>query len=132
MNCALLTVAIRYEHDVVLTRQRARQVAALAGFDRHDQVRIATAVSEIARNAFRYAKGAKAAFSLVPGPPTLLEVRMHDQGPGIPNLKQVLDGQYESSTGLGLGILGAKRLSDHFEIESSPGGGTRITVEVRL
>ena len=130
MNKTLLTVAIRYEQDVVIARQRARHIAALLGFDGQDQTRIATAVSEIVRNAFRYAKGGRAEFALEGvSPPQLLLIRVQDQGPGIPDLKHVMSGEYRSSTGMGMGILGAHRLMDQVEIKSSPANGTDVLLK---
>ena len=130
MNKTLLTVAIRYEQDVVIARQRARHIAALLGFDGQDQTRIATAVSEIARNAFRYAKGARAEFALEGlSPPQLLLIRVQDQGPGIPDLKHIMSGEYRSSTGMGMGILGAHRLMDQVEIKSSSANGTDVLLK---
>jgi signal transduction histidine kinase/CheY-like chemotaxis protein len=122
MTKALTTVVIRYEHDVVLARQRARQMAALLGFEPQDQVRIATAVSEIIRNVFRYAERGKAEFFITDGERSEFQIKVTDQGPGIRNLQEVLDGSYTSSTGMGMGILGARRLMDEFQIESSPAG----------
>jgi signal transduction histidine kinase len=116
----ILTTEVRTEHDVVLARQRARQVAQLLGFDTQDQTRIATAVSELARNAFQYANGGRVVFELAPEPPRL-DVAVSDAGPGIARLADVLDGRYHSSTGMGLGLLGARRLSDHFEVRSAAG-----------
>ena len=103
---------------------RAPQLAELLGFDRQDQTRLATAVSEIARNAFRYAGGGRVEFA-VEGqtPPQILLVRVSDEGPGIANLPSVLAGQYRSTTGMGIGIMGARRLMDAFDIESAPGRG---------
>jgi signal transduction histidine kinase/CheY-like chemotaxis protein len=125
----LLNVAIRYERDVVLARQRARQIAALVGFDVQDQTRIATAVSEIARNAFEYARGGHVDFRLEGATaPQLLVVEVADRGPGIPDLPAVLEGRYRSRTGMGVGILGARRLMDRFEVTPSPGGGTRVVL----
>ncbi len=130
MNKTLLTVAIRYEQDVVIARQRARHIAALLGFDGQDQTRIATAVSEIVRNAFRYAKGGRAEFALEGlSPPQLLLIRVQDQGPGIPDLKHIMSGEYHSSTGMGMGILGAHRLMDQVEIKSSPANGTDVLLK---
>jgi signal transduction histidine kinase/DNA-binding response OmpR family regulator len=130
MNRTLLTVAIRYEQDVVIARQRARQIAALLGFDGQDQTRIATAVSEIVRNAFRYAKGGRAEFALEGlSPPQLLLIRVQDQGAGIPDLKHIMSGEYRSSTGMGMGILGAHRLMDQVEIKSSPSAGTDVLLK---
>lgn len=127
MNIPILTVAIKHEYDIVAARQRARQIAAQLGFETRDQARIATAVSEIARNAFNYASGGKVEFSLEGNtPPQVLLIQISDEGPGIPQLDQVLAGQYKSPTGMGVGIIGARRLMDRFEIESTPGEGTRV------
>ena len=106
MNSPLLITQIRSEPDVVLARQRARQIAGLLGFEGHDQTRIATAVSEIARNAFQYAQGGSVGFALVSGPPAFLEIRIRDEGQGIEQLKTILEGRYHSPTGMGLGIMG--------------------------
>jgi signal transduction histidine kinase/CheY-like chemotaxis protein len=123
----LFTVVIRYEHDVVLARQRARQIAGLLGFDAEDQTRMATAVSELARNAFQYARAGKAEF-FVEGKtaPQLFRIKVTDSGAGIANLQDILDGRYHSTTGMGLGIIGARRLVDQFHIESQPGSGTTV------
>ncbi len=118
----LLSLALGSEPDVVSARQRARQVAALLGFEGQDQVRVATAVSEIARNAIQYAGGGRVEFA-VEGEtlPQLLLVTVTDKGPGIRALKEILDGTYRSQTGMGLGIVGTRRLMDRFHIESAPG-----------
>jgi anti-sigma regulatory factor (Ser/Thr protein kinase) len=109
----LLRMTLQREPDVVFSRQRARQIAQLLGFDAQDQTRIATAVSEIARNALAYAGGGSVAFHLEgQTPPQLLQIVVSDAGPGIPHLQEVLAGQYQSSTGLGLGLRGAHHLMD--------------------
>ncbi len=128
MKTRLLKVEIGYEHDVVLSRQRARQVAALLGFSAQEQVRIATAVSEIARNAFRYAKRGKIEFFIETYPAAILRMILTDQGSGIANLETILAGKYISRTGMGLGILGAKKLMDNFQIETGS-QGTAILME---
>src|SRR5262245_53022908 len=110
MSKPLLTMELRLEHDVVLARQRARQLADLLGFEAQDQTRVATAVSEIARNAFQYALGGRVEF-LVDERPTFL-IRVSDRGPGVKDLQAVLDGRYTSPTGMGVGIAGARRLMD--------------------
>ncbi|MBD2125799.1 ATP-binding protein [Microcoleus sp. ZQ-A2] len=126
MSATILTVEIRFEQDVVMTRQRARQIAELLGFDAQDQTRIATAVSEIARNAFQYAKGGKVEFRVEGESPQSLLICIRDKGAGIANLNSILEGRYTSATGMGLGIIGSKRLMDRFEIESSPSHGTMV------
>jgi signal transduction histidine kinase len=122
---SILTTEIRTEQDVVLARQRARQIAALLQLDGLEQTRLATALSEIARNAVQYAGGGRVTFELTRHPPMLL-VRVSDRGPGIARLQEVLDGRYHSSTGMGLGLVGARRLSDHFEIETGRDRGTTV------
>ena len=133
MSARVLTVALKYEDDVVIARQRARQLARLLGFDTQDQTRIATAVSEIARNAFRYAGGGTVEFA-VEGrtAPQLFETLVSDRGRGIADLASVLEGRYRSTTGMGLGIMGAKRLMDQFEIASAPGRGTQVLLRKLL
>jgi signal transduction histidine kinase/DNA-binding response OmpR family regulator len=121
-NTPISTILLRNERDVVQARQRAREIAAMVGFDNQDQIRLATATSEMARNAFRYARGAKVVFMVETGKPQMLEIVISDQGPGIENLNEIFEGRYRSSTGLGLGILGTKRLMDRFDITSSEAG----------
>ena len=123
----MLSIAVRYEQDVVAARQRARQVAALLGFDAQQQTRLATAVSEIARNAFQYAGGGQVQFSLDgETAPQILLIRISDHGPGIRELIRILDGNYSSKSGMGLGIIGARRLMDRFEIQSEPSRGSTV------
>ncbi len=120
---ALLTVEMRREQDVVLARQRARQIAELLGFSRPEATRIATAVSEIARNAWKYAQGGRVEFSASASPPAL-QVVVRDAGKGIPDLDDILEGRYVSHTGMGLGIVGSRRLVDRFDLQSGPAGTT--------
>ena len=121
----LLSIVIRQEHDIVAARQRARQVAELLGLDRIEQTRIATAVSEVARNAFTYAGGGRVDYSLEGNtPPQLLVITTTDRGPGIPHLDAVLSGEYQSPSGMGIGLVGARRLMDRFSIDSTPRGTT--------
>ncbi len=119
----IVTVPIEIESDVVAVRQRARRIAELLGFERQDQTRIATAVSELARNAFGYAGGGKAEFFIDPSAaPQVLKVRISDKGKGIADLQDILDGRYRSQSGMGLGLVGARRLMNHFHISSSSAG----------
>lgn len=110
-------IKLANERDVVNARQRARLIAEALGFDHHDQIRIATAVSEIARNAFRYARGGSVSFEAELDS-SMFWVSVADQGGGIPHLEKVLAGAYRSTTGMGMGILGTKRLMDEFSIET--------------
>ncbi len=124
-----VALAIRTEREVVTARQRARQVADLLSFEPQDQVRIATAVSEIARNAFRYAGEGQIAFALEgQTSPQIFRIVVTDTGGGIADLEGVLSGRYQSVTGLGLGLVGARRLMDQFAIDSRRGAGTTVSM----
>lgn len=118
----LLTIRLRHERHVVQARQRAREIAALLGFEHQEQIRLATATSELARNAFRYAEGGEVEFTVLDLPTQLFVITVTDTGKGIPNLSEVLDGRYVSKTGLGMGLIGTRRLMEHFNIRSTPTG----------
>mgnify|MGYP000625098754 CR=1 FL=1 len=125
----IITVKIKYEQDVVLARQRARTIAGLLGFDNNDQTRISTAVSEIARNIYKYAGGGDITFGIDGDKkPQVFIIICEDKGKGIENLDEILEGNYKSTTGMGLGILGAKKLMDYFHIESKVGEGTKVVM----
>jgi signal transduction histidine kinase/CheY-like chemotaxis protein len=124
----LLKMDVRYEHDVVLARQRARTIAAALKFDVQVQTRIATAVSEVVRNAFQYAGGGSIDFEIENGAERMLLISVRDSGRGIPNLDEILGGKYVSKTGMGLGMIGAKRLLDHFQVETNQASGTVVVL----
>lgn len=126
MGLNLLRMEVRREHDVVLARQRARQIAAALKFEAQDQTRIATALSEIARNAFQYAGGGMVEFQVQKLPEAALRIVVSDKGRGIGNINAVLDGKYVSPTGMGLGLIGARRLMDAFSVETSSKGTTVV------
>jgi signal transduction histidine kinase/DNA-binding response OmpR family regulator len=125
----IFTLEIRYEQDIVQARQRTREIAEQLGFEAQDQARLATAVSEIARNAFQYAKGGTVEFCVTGEPQAFV---IQDRGRGIPDLADVLAGRYTSSTGMGLGIVGSRKLMDFFEMESPPGQGTTVVMSKKL
>jgi signal transduction histidine kinase/CheY-like chemotaxis protein len=124
----LLNLDLRLEVDVVLARQRARQIAGLFGFTPLDQTRIATATSEIARNALQYGGGGRVEFLVESSSAPALLIRVRERGMGIKDLQTILEGQYVSQTGLGIGITGAKRLMDRFAIDSMPGAGSTVSM----
>ncbi len=127
MNARLLMIAIGVETDIVLVRKRTRRLAELIGFDAQDQTRITTAVSEIARNAFEYAGGGQIEFRLIGDKaPQTFTISVRDRGPGIANVQTILAGLHKSATGMGLGLLGARRLMDEFHIDTKPGHGTTV------
>jgi anti-sigma regulatory factor (Ser/Thr protein kinase) len=133
MNARLLLVALEREPDIELVRKRTRRLAELLGFERQDQTRITTAVSELARNAFEYAGGGRAEFRIKDDAPSgALEIIISDKGPGIADLDAVLSGSQSSENGMGVGLHGAQRLMDAFHIESRPGMGTTVRVAKSL
>jgi signal transduction histidine kinase/CheY-like chemotaxis protein len=124
----LLSLNIRAESDIVVARQRTRQLASLLGLAPADQVGIATAVSEIVRNAVLYAGGANVNFDLdLLSRPQFFWVRVVDHGVGFSDLQSVLDGRFQSKTGRGAGIAGARRLTERFEISSVTNSGTVVS-----
>src|SRR5438067_5907234 len=132
MTDRILALGVDTEFDVIVARQRARQIAAACGFGALDQARIGTVVSELARNIVNYAVAGSVSF-FVDGAvaPQRLLVKFEDQGSGIADIQQILSGKYRSTSGMGLGILSARRLMENFEIASSA-AGTRITVSKQL
>jgi len=120
---------VRNEQDIVLSRQKVRQLAVAVGLRLVDQTKLVTAASELARNAVIYGGGGDMQWE------TLAEglrkgVRLHfiDQGPGIPDLAQALTDGWSSGKGMGLGLSGSRRLVDQFELDSAAGEGTRIVI----
>jgi signal transduction histidine kinase len=133
MITPLSSMALHFEYDLVAARRRARHVAALVGFEEQDQTRIATVISEIARNALRYAGGGRVELGVDLGStPQSLTLTVSDRGPGIPNLDDVLSGRYESRTGMGLGLIGARRLMDDVQIDTGPEKGTVVAMRKAL
>jgi signal transduction histidine kinase/ActR/RegA family two-component response regulator len=124
MLVPLSKVEIRFERDLLLARRRARQIAEALHFQSQDQVRIATALSELVRNVFQYTPGGRVEFSVETGAHPQMMIRVIDHGAGIPNLDEIMSGQYVSKTGMGVGLAGARRLVDAFSIESGEGGTT--------
>ena len=124
MKRLLASLHLRFGQDVVFARQRARDIAQLLGFDHSEQIRLATATSEIARNAFRYARSGCVEFLLDTQAPATLFIKVSDSGAGISNLGEIFAGRYQSTTGLGKGITGTRRLMDSFDIETGKNGTT--------
>jgi Signal transduction histidine kinase len=127
---SLLTVAIRREHDILLLRQRARQIAQFLGFSTVDTVRITTALSEMARNAFEYGSGGTVAFAIETQALDRQElvIRVQDNGSGIADVAGVLSPTFKSRTGMGIGIKGSRALMDRFTITSAIGKGTTVVM----
>lgn len=122
-------VDLERSEDVLKARQRARALAVEAGFGLVDQTKIVTAVSELARNAVSHGGGGTATLEVVAnGARKGLRIVFCDEGPGIADVEQALRDGYTTAGGLGLGLGGARRLMNDFEISSRPGSGTTVTV----
>jgi serine/threonine-protein kinase RsbT len=121
---------IRTGDDVVRVRQQVRTVAAENGLSLVDQTKLVTAASELARNTLVYGGGGTARLEAVKSPNGRAGVKLHfaDEGPGIPDIALALTDGWSSGSGLGLGLSGARRLVDEFELDSKPGAGTRVVV----
>ena len=123
------TVSIRSGEDVVLVRQAVRARAVELRFSLIDQTKIVTAASELARNTVDYGGGGiLRLLALADGGRRGLRLVFEDKGPGIPDVERALKDGFTTGTGLGLGLSGARRLSNEFEIVSRPGEGTRVTI----
>lgn len=123
------TLAIRSSEDIVLARQKVRTLSSRLGYSVVNQTKLITAASELARNTLDYGGGGdlhieQVAKGIRPG----LRLTFEDQGPGIADVALAMTDGYTSGKGLGLGLSGAKRLCDEFEIQTEPGRGTRISI----
>ncbi|HVO93200.1 MAG TPA: anti-sigma regulatory factor [Terriglobales bacterium] len=124
-----IRVPIERESDIVVARQRGRSLAAELGFSSCDQTLIATAISEIARNILTYATKGEVSLSAIKNGQHCLSITAVDEGPGIANLDQAMQNGYSTAGSLGLGLPGAKRMMDEFEISSEPGKGTIVRMK---
>lgn len=123
------TLPIRSGADIVVVRQQVRAWAVELRLSLVDQTKIVTAASELARNTLEHGKGGEVRLELVERPPRRgLRLVFEDRGPGIPDVELALRDGYTTGEGLGLGLGGAKRLVNEFEIETRVGSGTRVTV----
>jgi len=120
---------IQSPSDIVMARQAVRSIAASMGFSLVDQTKIVTAASELARNTLDYGGGGVVRLlQLEENPRKGLRLVFEDHGPGIPDIQLALKDGYTTGGGLGLGLGGARRLVNDFEIDSAPGQGTRVTI----
>jgi serine/threonine-protein kinase RsbT len=124
-----VTVPITTDEDIVGARRQGSALAADLGFGRGDQAVIAAAISEVARNILMYARPGQIELRAVPdGSCPGLAVVARDEGPGIRDVEQAMQDGFSTSGGLGLGLPGARRLMDEFNVVSEPGRGTTITM----
>ena len=122
-------ISVMSDEDVILARQRVRLQAQETGFTLLNQTKLVTAVSELARNLVVHARGGKVSvFKTKAGDKTGLKVVFEDKGPGIPDVERVMQEGFSTIGSMGLGLKGAKRLVDEFDIKSFPGKGTTVTI----
>lgn len=120
---------VRIEQDVVLARQLARKLASECGMRLVNLTKMVTAVSELARNTVVYGGGGDMDWEIIDGLGRVgLRLVFRDEGPGIPDTKLALTDGWTSGNGMGLGLTGARRLVDEFELDTAPGQGTRVTI----
>ena len=123
-------VPISSEFDIVTARQKGRELAAKLGFSSTELVIIATAISEMARNIVQYARHGEISLGIARQDNKRgIVVVARDNGPGIPDIGLAMQDGYSTGKGLGLGLPGAKRMMDEFEIVSVVGRGTTVTMK---
>lgn len=124
-----ILININNEFDIVLARQKGREVSKELQFGGVDQARITTAISELARNIYLYAGSGQITINVLEENGRRgIQITAADEGPGINDIRMVLQDGFSTSGGLGAGLPGVKRLMDTFDIDSMPGSGTRITI----
>ncbi len=120
---------LRSEHDIVLARQLVRRLTQQLQFSLVDQTKMVTAASELARNAYTYGRGGTMHWEILQTDTRRgLRLLFSDEGPGIANLDLAMTDGWSSGKGLGMGLTGAKRLVNEFEIDTKVGGGTRVSI----
>lgn len=125
----LVEMQVRTEDDIILVRRRVRELAESRRFDTFATAAITTATSELARNIVVHAgKGVARIEEVTDGHRTGIRLTFADSGPGIADVQRVLQGGFSTARSMGLGLSGSRRLVDAFELESTPGKGTTITV----
>jgi serine/threonine-protein kinase RsbT len=123
------SLPIHSADDVVVVRQRVRELALVLGFRLIDQTKLVTAASELARNTLTHGRGGQVEIvTLQDGSKKGLRLVFEDQGPGIPDIARALTDGFTTGGGLGLGLGGSKRLCNEFSVESEPGRGTRVMI----
>jgi serine/threonine-protein kinase RsbT len=121
-------VPVMSEPDIVSIRRRVRDTALRLGFSLVDQTKVVTAASELARNTLIHGGGGEMELTTLNGPRVGIRLTFQDKGPGIPDIQLALRDGFTTGSGLGLGLGGAKRLVNEFEINSRAGQGTTVTI----
>lgn len=122
------TMPVVSESDIVTVRRSVRESAAKLGFTLVDQTKVVTAASELARNTLIHGRGGSMELATLNGPRVGIRLTFEDKGPGIPDIDLALRDGFTTGSGLGLGLGGAKRLVNEFDVKSRAGEGTKVTV----
>jgi serine/threonine-protein kinase RsbT len=129
LSAVLDEASLRSEHEIVLARQLVRRLTQELGFSLVDQTKMVTAASELARNAYVYGGGGSMRWELLDdGRRRGLKLTFSDEGPGIADVETAMTDGWSSGKGLGMGLSGARRLVNQFEIDTRPGAGTRVSI----
>ena len=120
------------EADIVKARGAGRDLCRDLGFTGAIQIKVATAISELARNVIQYAGAGRVLLDTVKGQRSGIQVVVQDEGPGIEAIDEIMRGEFSSKSGMGIGIVGTRNLMDDFEVETAPGKGTVITARKYL
>jgi serine/threonine-protein kinase RsbT len=129
LSATLDEAPLRSEHEIVLARQLVRRLSQELGFSLVDQTKMVTAASELARNALVYGGGGSMRWELLDdGRRKGLKLTFSDEGPGIADIEMAMTDGWSSGKGLGMGLSGARRLVNQFEIDTRPGAGTRVSI----
>jgi serine/threonine-protein kinase RsbT len=123
------TMPILKEQDVIIFRNRVKEISVKIGMSLLNQTKLITAASELVRNMLKYANGGKVQLEIISNNgKTGIRLVFEDQGPGIKDIKQAMQDGFSTGKSLGLGLPGAKRLVNEFDIKSEPGKGTMVTI----
>jgi serine/threonine-protein kinase RsbT len=123
-----VVVDINTEDDIVAARGAGRDICQQIGFNNALQIKVATAISELARNIVQYANRGEVRITALDSPRTGVEIVAKDRGEGISNLDEILTGRYKSKLGMGMGLKGTRNMMDEFDVETSPSRGTQVTI----
>jgi serine/threonine-protein kinase RsbT len=128
-NLSVGELPLASQNDIVIGRQAVRRILQELGFSLVDQTKMVTAASELARNALVYGGGGSMRWELLDdGRRKGLKLTFSDEGPGIADIDMAMTDGWSSGKGLGMGLSGARRLVNQFEIDTRPGAGTRVSI----
>jgi serine/threonine-protein kinase RsbT len=123
-------IPIKCESDIVVARVRGKALCSELGISATVQTKVATVISELSRNIYQYAGTGTITLRKISSNPPGMEIIATDDGPGIQNLETIFSGKYRSKSGMGIGLIGSKKIMDEFDVATAPGKGTKITARI--